>query len=87
MVVSILLLLVLGLVFVVPRLACLPCPRLNGIVPPGEEGVIGDPGDAGLIDALVKPPPLLMAASRPDASPDGESGVPKPSEGVCGLEA
>jgi len=77
MVVSILRRRVLGLVIVVPRLACRPWPRLNG-VPPGEPDVTGDTGDA--VELGIEPP--LMTDSRPDARPVGEMGVPKDSEGV-----
>ena len=43
---SMLLLLVLGLVIVVPKLAWRPCPRLNG-VPDGEVGDTGEEGKPG----------------------------------------
>jgi hypothetical protein len=69
MVVSILRRRVLGLVLVVPKLACRPWPRLNGM-PPGEVGVTGDAGDEGEIE------PLLMADSRPEARPVGEMARP-----------
>jgi len=68
-VVSILRRRVLGLVIVVPKLACRPCPRLNGVLPGG--GVTGDAGDAGELE--VETP--LMADSRPEARPVGETGV------------
>jgi hypothetical protein len=81
MVVSILRRRVLGLVIVVPRLACRPCPRLNGI-PQGEDGVVGDTGE---VTGLP-----LMAASRPEARLEGEMGVAKLSVGLwwldCGLD-
>jgi hypothetical protein len=40
---------VLGLVFVVPKLACLRCPPryVPGLGRPGEDGVTGEPRDAG----------------------------------------
>jgi hypothetical protein len=77
MVVSILRRRVLGLVIVVPRLACRPCPRLNGI-PHGEEGVPGETGEA------IESP--LMAASRPKARLEGEMGVANSSTGVWWLD-
>lgn len=42
---SILLLLVLGLVIVVPRLACRPWPRLKGVVEGLADGDVGLPGE------------------------------------------
>jgi hypothetical protein len=71
MVVSILRRRVLGLVLVVPRLACRAWPRLNG-VPVGEVGVTGDRGDAGELG--IEAP--LMANSRFEARPVGEMGAP-----------
>lgn len=80
--VSILRLLVLGLVVVVPKLAWRPWPRLNGIMPPGDEGVMGDAGEAEEFDVEE----FLMAASSPDWRPTGEMGVPYCSMGVSAFD-
>lgn len=88
-----LLLLVLGLVVVVPKLACLACPRLKPAVIVGEVGLPGvtdadedgeweKPGDGD--DGML---PLERAASRPSATPlglTGDAGVWKSSAGVDG---
>ncbi len=78
---------------VVPKLACLPCPRLNGV--DGEGGDPG-PGDTGPLPAVMDGVrecvgvivPLEMAASMLAATPFAATGVEasscSPPEGVPG---
>lgn len=63
---SMLLLRVLGLVEVVPRLCCLPCPRRN---PPGEVGDVGV-GNAG--DGTLDEPGEDVTAEFSSIAPRGE---------------
>ncbi len=94
MVLSKLLRLLLGLVIVVPKLACRPWPLLNGAA----EGDVGEPGEpvgeyAGeaelvrwCVGVIV---PLEIAASILAATPlaaTGVLGVSSCSEGVVGTE-
>lgn len=53
---------------VVPKLACLPCPRLNGDV--GDVGVPGEMGELG-----EERTPDEKAASKLSVTPFGEIGV------------
>ena len=82
-VLSMLRLRVLGLVIVVPKLACRPWPRRNGIVGPvlddGEEGVGGPMGLDGALD---------KASSSAAATPLGGTSLPawESSPGVWGSE-
>jgi hypothetical protein len=57
---------------VVPRLACLPCPRLNGDV--GEVGVPGETGEDGEASE-----PDEKAASNPAETPFAEIGATEAS--------
>lgn len=92
-----LLLRVLGLVIVVPKLCCLPCPRRNGVdaVPDPDVGVPGDIGCCcccwklalvGLEVALGEVAPLAMALSMAAEIPFADGAIFPSSLGVAGLE-
>lgn len=98
-VLSILLFLVLGLVIVVPKLACLPCPRRIVVDSGGsdgrspektgdeESGVVGP--DDGVRERLGDPDKLgaIVAVSRPCTRREADSGDPDLSDnGVFGIE-
>ena len=59
---------VLGLVIVVPKLACLPWPRRNGVT--GPEPVIGE---AGVLGPMGLEGALENASSRAASTPFGET--------------
>lgn len=67
---------VLGLVIVVPKLACLECPRLN---PPGLVGLVGEYtadgvfGDASEVSICVRAPEDI-ASLRPAVTPLADTG-------------
>lgn len=87
MVLSRLLRLLLGLVIVVPRLACRPCPRRKGAAE-GEVGDAGEPGVPGVTgEGDDDAEPLDRAASRPDVRPLAETGAVASSAGVDGCDA
>ena len=85
-VLSRLLLLLLGLVIVVPKLACLVCPFL----PPGEIGLIEEGCEMEDIPVLMREGMVLaaIALSRLSATPFGAGGAgwAAPSAGVLGSE-
>jgi len=68
---------VLGLVIVVPKLACLEWPRLN---PPGGDIPTGLPGDGtgDTVDVLIRDPGVPRSAitlASPSATPLGDTGA------------
>ena len=82
---------VLGDVIVVPRLACRPCPRRNGVEPAlGDVGESGEPGVAGATGAGrsvdIGVGPLAMTCSSAAVTPLGETGGTVSSAGVVGCE-
>ena len=87
-VLSKLLLRVLGLVIVVPRLACLECPLLN---PPGDVlvGLCGENADGGVGAGDVLIFPGVTFLSNPAATPfdvTGSGATSAVSAGVVGCE-
>lgn len=80
---------VLGLVIVVPRLACRPCPRRNGVVDI-EIGDVGETGVPGLGGTAVLRGEgevgFAMTCSSAAATPFGDIGGTASSCGVAGWE-
>ncbi len=84
---------VLGLVMVVPKLACRPWPRRKGdaIDDIGDEGEIGDPGDGGwpsdVLMAAGSVGGAAMTCSNAAVTPLGDTGgAVESSAGVAGWE-
>lgn len=80
--------LVLGLVIVVPRLACRPCPRLKGegeIDDVGEKGSVGDDGEIG--EPGTEPESLVMIFSSAALTPFAGTGAVSLASGVVGWES
>ncbi len=61
---------VLGLVIVVPKLACRPWPRLNGVT--GPEPAIGEIGEVGVDGPMGLEGALENASSKAVSTPFGE---------------
>ena len=84
---------VLGLVIVVPRLACRPCPRRNGdaVDDKGDPGEMGDPGEGScpsdVLIAVGGAGVVAMTCSSAAATPLGDTvGAVASSDGVAGWE-